>query len=318
MTNEVKEWLKLREDKISLTQIAKMYGMSRETLRRRLLSVGAFTGEFFKNLEFDKDTIIHQYQSGISISAIARENNCTRGTIARFLTKNNIATRDRDEQVQIEKGNGLRKTVNRNFFNSWSNEMAYVLGWITTDGCILSNLKSFHITSIDIDHLYKLSSLMETDVKITLYKGKGNARLAGKVFIGSKYMVKKLLNIGIIPRKTGKIQMPLVPDEYLSHFFRGVFEGDGTIFVRKGQAVLKVYNGSNGFLCELNRRISECLNIRSGSIYKVKGCNSRTLYFGSHERIVSLFDFMYSGVTENMILERKYNTFLEYLKLKGR
>ena len=40
MDCQVLEWINLRDKKISLTEIAKMYGTSRESVRRKLLSVG--------------------------------------------------------------------------------------------------------------------------------------------------------------------------------------------------------------------------------------------------------------------------------------
>lgn len=318
MDCQVLEWINLRDKKISLTEIAKMYGTSRESVRRKLLSVGVYTGEFYKSLELDKDVVINQYLSGLSLSEIARLNNCRPATIKRFLNKNNIPTRSRDEQVQIEKNAGLRKNINQTFFDSWSNEMAYVLGWMATDGCVISSLNAFHITSIDIDHLHKLAALMKTDVKITCYSGKGNAQIAGKVSVGNKHIIETLLKLGITPRKSKTIQLPPVPDTYLGHFLRGVFEGNGTVFIQNGAARIHIYSGSKGFLPELNKNISSILGIKKGSIYVDKRCEAQTLYFGGHERISKLFNFMYNGISEDMILERKHTKFLEYFSLKGR
>jgi hypothetical protein len=127
-------------------------------------------------------------------------------------------------------------------------------------------------------------------------------------------MVEKLMELGVKPRKARTVQMPPVPDKYLSHFFRGVFEGDGTIFIKNGQPTLNIYSSSKGFLSEMNRRISEAAGIKCGSIYNVKRYDVNTLYFGSHKRIECLFDFMYSGVPKSMILERKYDKFFGYIQ----
>lgn len=316
MDLSIDEILKLRESKVSLTKIAEIYGVSRESIRQMLLRIGAYTGEFHKSLELNKQDIIKEYTSGKSLSVLARKNNCNRATISGILRKNNIEIRGKYEQVLIEKDAGLRKSVNRAFFDSWSDKMTYVLGWIATDGCIISSLRGFNITSTDIDHLHKLAALLQTDVKIAHYAGTRNNKLAGKMSIGQQHMIESLMRLGIHPKKSKTLELPPVPDEYLGHFLRGVFEGDGTVFVQDRTARIHVYSASKKFLPELNKRISTCLGIKEGSIYIDKRYDVQTLYFGGHERISRLYDFMYKNVPDSMILKRKHDKFLEYFMEK--
>jgi hypothetical protein len=56
-----------------------------------------------------------------------------------------------------------------------------------------------------------------------------------KIRISSKELREDLINLGCMPQKTFLIKFPYkyVPDSLLSHFIRGYFDGDGSVFIRK-------------------------------------------------------------------------------------
>lgn len=48
--------------------------------------------------------------------------------------------------------------------------------------------------------------------------------------LNSKIMKNDLINLhGIMPWKSYDVQFPFVPEEYLHHFIRGYFDGDGYV-----------------------------------------------------------------------------------------
>ena len=56
-------------------------------------------------------------------------------------------------------------------------------------------------------------------------------------------MFDDLSQYGIVPRKTLGFNMPLLGKEYMSHFFRGYFDGDGSINItRKEYHLPSSYN----------------------------------------------------------------------------
>ena len=55
-----------------------------------------------------------------------------------------------------------------------------------------------------------------------------------KILMNNKEIVEKVISYGIMPRKTFITRLPKIPYEFMSHFMRGVLEGDGTITIRSG------------------------------------------------------------------------------------
>ncbi len=64
------------------------------------------------------------------------------------------------------------KEINQDFFKDWSSNMAYVLGYITADGCIAcrkdrkKNPYILDITSVDLEHLNKIKKILKSEYKI--------------------------------------------------------------------------------------------------------------------------------------------------------
>jgi hypothetical protein len=133
---------------------------------------------------------------------------------------------------------GIKKThkANVTFFDEWSDNMAYVLGFIAADGNIGIKKRGMHLTIglaiKDLDHLKSIQALLYPNGNI-LYCTKviGKRKYACcYMHIGSNYMCNRLISLGIMPRKSLTLTFPAVPDEYVKHFIRGYFDGDGTIF----------------------------------------------------------------------------------------
>lgn len=48
--------------------------------------------------------------------------------------------------------------------------------------------------------------------------------------LNQKKMVRDLLELGILPRKSLNLRFPDIPDQHLNHFIGGYFDGDGYIY----------------------------------------------------------------------------------------
>lgn len=55
------------------------------------------------------------------------------------------------------------------------------------------------------------------------------------VHYNSKYLIDRLISLGVVPRKTGIETMEHVPDEYKLDFVRGYFDGDGSISISESK-----------------------------------------------------------------------------------
>jgi len=123
-------------------------------------------------------------------------------------------------------------SINIKFFNDWSQDMAYVSGFIAADGNISDRGGiQIHLSYKDIGHLRKIKNTIEASNKIVVaYTVIGDKQYKKCIIsFGSKYMSSSLVAIGIGPRKSLTLEFPKIPYEYLSHFIRGYFDGDGCI-----------------------------------------------------------------------------------------
>lgn len=232
-----------------------------------------------------------------------------------------------DRRIQRTKGN-----INIDFFKTWSPEMAYVLGFFAADGGMFinsGNSRYVQFVSTDKMILIKVKKIMGSSHKIGVKK-KQSANYRWKkcylIQIGSKEMYNDLLGLGFTPKKDLTLKFPDVPTEYLNHFVRGYFDGDGCIvagtYARKNRNNTKFFliratftSGSRLFLEELSQRLKAYMNITFGYLHEKRGGAYELAY--STRPTIKLFDYMYKGVDKSRYLERKYNKFLKAIKVKG-
>lgn len=122
--------------------------------------------------------------------------------------------------------------VNEGFFDApFSEEAAYMLGFIAGDGWINGNTFAITLAEKDKRHLDKLKAAIGSEHNIYLRVRKGKRYYQWKV--GSKTLTKRLESLGITPNKSKtmdpskilkKLRRSLHP-----HFFRGLVDADGWI-----------------------------------------------------------------------------------------
>lgn len=229
------------------------------------------------------------------------------------------------------RGGHNQKKFNKNFFKVWSPEMAYVLGYIYSDGAIEDVRKSSRtcylaITSVDFDILYKirrsLSSNHELYIKkknINVFPG-GRKYLCKKAYIlriGSKSLYDDLVSLGLTPRKSLTLNFPSIPEYFLSYFIRGYFDGDGCVMVSTGKdrripSITTVFTcGSLSFLERLNHLLHKFTKSRYRNL--TRGDHAYQLSYRKYDSL-KVLDFIYKGLNNAPFLERKYNKYQSYLE----
>lgn len=224
---------------------------------------------------------------------------------------------------------GLRKsrvgygyhTINENFFQSWSPEMAYVLGVIAADGYVQLNRfrKRYRLglTSKDLDWLQEIKRTIKAKhpIRECVVRLQSGTHVVFKFEVESKKIVQDLLKLGILPRKSLNLRFPNVPDQYLTHFVRGYFDGDGYVYAyakwNRYPCIQLSFYGTKEFLTLLDQKIA-----------KRVGCTIRNIVWG--KRIYELryntreaekvLRWMYRNAP--ICLPRKYRVFLRYMKAK--
>ncbi len=236
------------------------------------------------------------------------------------------------------RGGHNRYNCNFDFFKKWTNEMAYVLGFLYADGDIVDSAKSsrtqfIKFTSKDKDILYIIKAFILSEHPIhsrpprkTLFSD-GRICKSSEIFylrIGSRRMFADLTKIGLVPNKSKIIKFPLnIQNKYLNHFIRGYFDGDGCVhikraknkrqkFIFKGLRIIFT-SGSKIFLQELSFYLRKIVNINQNRVYDSK--RSYQLCYSTSDSI-QLFKFLYRNLLNNAYLKRKFKIFLKYFQLR--
>ena len=205
--------------------------------------------------------------------------------------------------------------------------MAYVLGFIAADGSLIKNKRGacfLEIQSIDKEIICKIKKALRTNLAVGLYQPKNkNYSKRYRLQVGSKEIFKDLLNLGIGPRKSKTIKLPILSNKYFSHFLRGYFDGDGCVnictYQRKNRKNLSTIlssefaSGSKDILIEIKNRLQEMNIIKGGSFFYNQGYR---LSFSINDSL-RLYEFMYSDLDNDLYLSRKKCIFEEYLKRKN-
>jgi hypothetical protein len=201
--------------------------------------------------------------------------------------------------------------INESFFSKWSPEMAYVLGLLITDGNV-SNYGAVSLSMNEKGLLEKVCEVLDSKHKITPskhQKGLFNFHFAR---VG---MLKDLLALGVVPRKSMTARFPAVPEPFLAHFIRGVFDGDGSVFFDSRSKSCPVranfVSSSKEFIEKLESTLQK-LGLPARIIYNQRTKNGISYMFRyAHEDSKKLFAVLYKDVQNGLFLERKYNKFLE-------
>ena len=125
-----------------------------------------------------------------------------------------------------------KKVYNENYFEKIDSEdKAYFLGLIYSDGCIVNNQDEYRY-KITLKLHIKDKHILEDFIKSV--SGEMSLWFHGQrdiceVNLSGKKIVKDLEEKGLHPNKTFTIKYPEISEELERHFLRGYFDGDGCI-----------------------------------------------------------------------------------------
>lgn len=221
----------------------------------------------------------------------------------------------------------FRLPVNENFFEKWTSEMAYVLGFFTADGHMFINPNGSHyvaFTSTDYELISEIRKILHSRHKIGGRKYKNcKGKIRYRLQIGGRKMFQDLFSLGLTPKKSKKIKLPNVPRICFHHFVRGYFDGDGCVdfgfYQKRGKKkpnlITRFSSGNKAFLQDLLNFLREYTGVKGGSIYWKGG--EYDLSFSIKDSF-KLYKFMYKDAKESLFLKRKYDEFQEAIKYYGR
>lgn len=234
------------------------------------------------------------------------------------------------------RGGWNRYRYNASFFKSWTKEMAYVLGYLYADGCVMdarsSRTQYMTVISKDRESIELIKQLLSPEHSIIIRKPIERKYPDGKIYrssygyilrIGSRELYKDLCTFGLHPNKSKSILFPSVPAGYLSDFVRGYFDGDGCVFLNfergvTGERMLKKLvviftSGSDKFLEGLDSILAKTLSINRKRIYRSQGAFQIRYTTGDS---IKIFKLLYQSCPPGLYLERKLKIFKEYFNLR--
>jgi hypothetical protein len=189
-------------------------------------------------------------------------------------------------------------------------EKAYLLGFFYADGCVNTDMRGCCLVVKDTDTKI-LENIRQVFPFFCLSTTSKNTSV---LHSGIVSLVKDLCSRGVINRKSYEnkedLSLPDMPKSLYSHFIRGFFDGDGSVFIQKINNI-KVEIGcvSYRFITQLlkilyDSDINMVLSRREPNISSLRVQDYYRMYTSSYKESKKFSDYIYQGECE-LFLERK-------------
>lgn len=199
------------------------------------------------------ESINELYVKGYGVCKIGETLNISRFKVLSILKKNGIITK------RITRP--YKNLYNIKFFSEYNEKSAYWAGFILADGNIHSKRKFLQIALSDKDkeHLVKFSNDIEFTGGLYYYEKTNSS----KIVVNGEWFHSDLnKNYGIESKKTFTSKFPEIPNVFIKHFIRGIFDGDGSITkISKYNYAVSITNNFD-ILNFISKHFYEILGIR--------------------------------------------------------
>lgn len=310
---QILEWHKQGYNSIQIT--TKLLGYPKhcyKTVAKIIKSEGReLNGRTTQITEQDIDLMCELYNKGKTQKEIfelfKNKINCE-STVWVYLNKRGIKKRNTGSKSSVK---------NHNYFeNIDTEEKAYFLGLFLADGSICHDNKNDKYCVINLGLKQEDEYLIEKFAKEIGFTGK----LYKETLDQEKYIKRKnfakdgfttikfrsvkmsndLLKYDITPHKSNRERISEnIPEKYLNHFIRGMFDGDGSVFISDGYLRVSYY-GSH----EICQQLIDLFG------FKNKVYDKETISFISFQKkesVKKFYDFIYKDAT--IYMKRKKEKF---------
>lgn len=266
----------------------------------------------------DKELIIIGYYNykNLSFTELSNLLNVSERAISRVLKDNNINTK------RIN-----RYRLNENFFRVIDNEQkAYILGLLYADGYIGNEKFNNIVLSLkDKELVEEVAKCLEYDGDIRRTKKGGfeNSKENYVLNFSSITMADHLRRLGLHPNKSLKLgELPEINRDFLRHFVRGYFDGDGSIILtrhtsyHKMAGKIKKYEYPSYRFAMLSTKeflinIANIMGIHHYKIRDTKTFEIKELSVSAKCEFMFIYKYLYDNA--NIYLKRKHNKWLDIM-----
>ena len=224
----------------NLKQTASYFNMPITTLHKRLMKYDWYINRENKkcsNSNITDEEFINTCNSSRSMAEAARKLNIPFTTFRRRAKKLECYHTNQSGKG-FTKEREQKYTLNEEYFNIWTPQTSYWLGFIVADGSIHNRVFSIDLAVKDKEHLqYFIEDVKSTDtIREYVHKNKqkdGSYKEYKAVHFktSNKKFIQSLRNKGIEEYKTyiDRNYIEQIPDEFKSYFIIGLFDGDGSV-----------------------------------------------------------------------------------------
>lgn len=216
--------------------------------------------------------------------------------------------RRRCEKLGIKRVSG--REFNERYFDTWSNEMAYILGYFCADGSYNYDKThrdiTFRTSQKDKELIETIRERLEAKKEVKYEDRTKSVSLS----LSSAHLCERFNKLGLNPSKSKIGFMVDVPDAYLSHFTRGYIDGDGNVSedTRRGYSLrYRIYSSEacKEFLEYLKKKIEDRTSVR---IYLRRSRENLWCLEISARDARAFTNWLYSDAS--IYLARKYKNYL--------
>lgn len=251
------------------------------------------------------DHVARLYESGRTMDWIANHLGTSKRIIANRLIEAGVRSRSHRERFNTI----FARSLVDYFSNFNGRESAYILGYAMADGSIAQQngkCSGVHFSCAIKDRalLDGIKSELGLHFKVKEIKNGTGVRLR----LDCSALAEAFEAQGVVRRKTYlDCPFPKIPEKYMPHYIRGVFDGDGCVYYNQDAGNMSVqFLGSRKFITGLRDTLVERSNVRENSVQQRPG--HWCVAWQSAEQIRRIYNFMYpSGIY--MFLERKREKF---------
>lgn len=249
-----------------------------------------------KLYQFEPAILRQMVEDGMSIREIGRKLGIAPSNVLNTCGSFGIQLKDRYEQLLAK---NCRQIPDSLFRVPLGSEESWLLGLLMTDGCVNEKEHLIELAVSDKDGVQLASqiigfgSIRERVPQTRIYNGQ---IIQGKLPIWnyvacSMQLVERLGALGLTPRKTKTLIFPNVSDIVLPDFIRGLWDGDGSWYIRDNALIAHFGSASEPFMHALQAITS---NI-TGSVAQVRANRRNDFWQLSYgwKRAVTLARWLY-------------------------
>ena len=317
--NQLEEIKRLNKEGWSTKQIYEQMGITKSQAYKAIRRMG-LKSNCNRTMTPDNIKIIKEkYLEGETIEEITdkyfKDKYCS-GEINMVLRK-----------LGITRPNGTQAKINHDYFENIDSEhKAYWLGFVYADGSITKKVyeKGSYTYRLRMELMFEDKYILEqmvldleSDLKPKEYyndtshfEGYNKPKHTAYIMFSSKKMGEDLVKLGVVPNKTLILKsLPSIPDNLMKHFIRGYFDGDGSVYLTKDNTIKTAFYGTHDFINSIQDFLIKELDLTKKKITDQKEANVSFVGMAKQES-EKLYHYMYDEAT--IFLNRKYEKYNKY------